>query len=376
METRNKNGFAKLRLGVIALGLPLFSQAQNGIINGISDATLLAVMIGIILLLLFVLNALGKSIISINKRYKKENNNASNTAKAIGIITLMAGSFQASAAEQESTWNSFVMSEGLFWTLVTVIFFLGAMIAYLFKTLKTAIRIQSGESFEEEESSVFENLHLTDNVPIEEEAEVMLDHNYDGIHELDNNLPPWWKYLFYATIIFSIVYLIRFHITGHGKLSHAEYLAQLEEAEQEKESALADAGEQLTEENVTLLIDEADLAKGAAIFKGNCATCHNQSGGGGAGPNLTDEYWIHGGGIQNVFKTIKYGIPAKGMIPWQTQFNPEQMQQVASYVLSLQGSNPPDGIDPQGELWIPEETAPAEEADSTASADDAVAIND
>lgn len=367
MKTKFNLKSKGLILGTLFISSPLFSNAQTSIIGGISDATLLAVMLGIIGLLLFVMNALAKSIISVNRRYKKENGaGLKKDPKAMSLIGFMILSTQLSAAETESGWETFIMSETLFWTLVCVIIFLGSVIAYLFKTLQTAIKIQSGEVFEEEEetSSVFEALHLTDNVAIEDEEEVMMDHEYDGIRELDNNLPPWWKYMFYATIIFGVIYLIRFHITGDGKLSHAEYLAQMEEAEIEKEEALANAGEQLTEENVTLLISEADITAGAAIYKGNCATCHNASGGGGAGPNLTDEYWIHGGGIQNVFKTIKYGVPAKGMIAWQTQFNPSQMQQVASYVLSLQGSNPADGISPQGDIWIEKETE-APTSDST-----------
>lgn len=366
-----------LILGSLMVASPLFSHAQNTI-GGISDATLLTVMLGIICLLLFVMNAIAKSIISVNRRYKKEDDvNLKKDPKVLSLLALLALSTQVNAAETQSDWDAFIMSETLFWTLVSVIILLGGMIAYLFKTLRTAIRIQSGEVFEEEEetSNVFEALHLTDNVAIEDEGEVMMDHEYDGIRELDNNLPPWWKYMFYVTIIFAVVYLIRFHITGDGKLSHAEYMAEVEAAAMEKEVALAEAGEQVTEENVTLLISEADITAGAAIFKGNCATCHNASGGGGAGPNLTDEYWIHGGGIQNVFKTIKYGVPAKGMIAWQTQFNPSQMQQVASYVLSLQGTNPADGIAPQGEVWI-EKKMDSPINDSTEVSSDSTAVTE
>ena len=223
------------------------------------------------------------------------------------------------------------------------------------------------DSVEEEESSMFDLLNstLTDNVAIEDESNVMLDHDYDGIRELDNNLPPWWKYMFYGTIIFAFVYLIRFHITGGGKLAAEEYEIEMAEAEVAKAAVMAEAGEQVNEETVTYLIAEGDLAKGAAIYQGNCATCHMASGGGGAGPNLTDENWIHGGGISNVFKSIKYGIPAKGMIAWQSQFNAEQIQQVASYVLSLQGTNPGDGIAPQGEVWVDEPTEPEIETEAT-----------
>lgn len=357
-------------LGLALLLSPIATKAANqSLLGGISDGTLLILLLAIVILLLFVINGLAQSIISVNKAYKPKKKK--DAAKTLLLLVLGGASLTANA-NNGSSWPEFIMSESLFWTFCSIIILLAAIIAYLFKTLKTMIRLQSGESFEEKDDSILSalNASLTDNVPIEEESNVMLDHEYDGIRELDNNLPPWWKYMFYATIIFAIVYLIRFHITGSGKLSHEEYQAEMEQAALAKEEALADAGDQVNEDNVSLLIDEASLAKGAAIFKGNCATCHMESGAGGAGPNLTDEYWIHGGGIKNVFSTIKYGVPAKGMIAWQSQFNPTQMQQVASYVLSLQGTNPANAIAPQGELWVPEadeNTAEENLPDSTLS---------
>ena len=200
---------------------------------------------------------------------------------------------------------------------------------------------------------------MVDRVPVEEEATVMLDHDYDGIKELDNNLPPWWKYMFYGTIIFAFVYLIRFHITGSGELQLQEYESEMLAATEAKAEALESGGEQLTEDNVTLLVDLDAITTGANIYKGNCATCHGALAEGLVGPNLTDEYWIHGGGISNIFKSIKYGIPAKGMIAWQSQFSPVQMQQIASYIISIQGSNPPNAKDPQGEIWVDEKVEEA-----------------
>lgn len=355
-------------------GGALMAQSKS-MVSGVSDAILLTVMLSVIVILLLVVNAIAKSIISINRRYKADKTNG-NVTKAITGLVLLGGSINASAANETSGWDTFIMSEGLFWTLTAVIIFLAGIIMYLFNTMKTVIKLQSGESFEEEEDSVFDaiNATLTDNVPIEDESNVMLDHDYDGIKELDNNLPPWWKYMFYATIIFAFVYIFRYHITGDGQLQTEEYIAQMEEAAVEKEAAMAEAGDQVNEDNVELLISEADITKGAAIFAGNCATCHMADGGGGAGPNLTDEYWIHGGGISNVFSTIKYGVPAKGMIAWQSQFNPTQMQQVASYVLTLQGTTPANGIAPQGEVWVEEVTKEdATEADSTVNEDGVVA---
>lgn len=194
---------------------------------------------------------------------------------------------------------------------------------------------------------------LTDAKPVEKEAEVMTDHNYDGIHELDNNLPPWWLWGFYFTIAFSVVYMIRYHVMD-GPLQHDEYLAEVEEGKKEVEAYLATASNLVDETNVTLLTDETSLAKGKEIYTTNCVACHLPDGGGQVGPNLTDAYWLHGGDIKDVFKTIKYGVPTKGMIAWKEQLNPSQMQAVASYILSLQGTTPANPKAPEGELYAPE----------------------
>ena len=188
-----KNKLSYKGKALIALSiLPSALLAQNGgIVSGVSDSILLSVMLAIIVILLLVINAISKSIISINKRYKKEESDSS-TMKAIAGFILLGSTLNASAANETGGWDTFIMSEGLFWILTAVILFLAGIIMYLFSTLKNMIALQSGEPIEEE-SSVFDaiNASLTDNVPIEDESNVMLDHNYDGIRELDNNLPPW-----------------------------------------------------------------------------------------------------------------------------------------------------------------------------------------
>lgn len=337
--------------------------------SGISDAILLTILVSFIVLLLVITKVLVSSIEAIGRESKKTETNNSTTSKVLSLLVLGSISVSAKAAETNAAVEApFVLDDSLFWTLVGIIILLAVIIGVLFKSLNTLIKVEKGESFEEAEETtdLFAALNLTDNIPIEREVDIMLDHNYDGIKELDNNLPPWWKYMFYATIVFAVVYLIRFHVTGDGQLQTAEYLAEMEEAAADKETMMANATDLITEDNVTYLIAAADLAKGEAIYQGNCATCHGQLGEGGAGPNLTDEYWIHGGGIKNTFNTIKYGVPAKGMIAWQSQFSPSQMQKVASYVLSLQGTNPANGKAPQGEKYVEEVAEEAPKADSTA----------
>ena len=343
------------------IGIPMSTFASNSIAkaSGIADGMLLFLLLGFIFLLLAIIAALAKSIEGISKspNFNKLKKNEK-TAKAIAIIVLLGSSFNTYAAEAQSSSSAFMMSNTVFWLLLCFIGFLAIIIGILFNSLNTLLKLERGDSFEqekeEETEDIFTKLKLTDRVPAEEESNIMMDHEYDGIRELDNNLPPWWKYMFYATIIFAFVYLIRFHITGSGQLQGEEYAAEMEAAVAAKAEMMANATESITEENVIYLVDAPNIEKGGAIYQGNCATCHSQLGGGGAGPNLTDEYWIHGGGIKNVFKTIKYGVPAKGMIAWQSQFSPSQMQQISSYVLSLQGSNPPGGKDPQGEIYVEE----------------------
>ena len=144
--------------------------------------------------------------------------------------------------------------------------------------------------------------------------------------------------------------MLVFHVFGNGQVQENEYKAEIKQAAMERE-ILIKTGAFLNEETVTLATDAATLSEGKDIFMKNCVTCHGQHGEGIVGPNLTDDYWIHGGGIKNIFTTIKYGVPAKGMISWQTQLAPKKMQAVASYVISLHGTNPPNGKAPEGTKW-------------------------
>ncbi|TWO31988.1 c-type cytochrome [Seonamhaeicola sediminis] len=188
--------------------------------------------------------------------------------------------------------------------------------------------------------------------PIEEEGEIILDHNYDGIKELDNNLPPWWLYGFYITIVFAAVYLVRFHIfDGPGQFDELE--TELADAKAAIEEYKKTAKDLVDINTVTLLTDAGDLNAGKTIFNTNCVACHMADGGGGIGPNLTDEHWILGGGIKNVFKTVSEGgRSGKGMIAWKTQLKPSQIAQVSSYVLSLQGTTPANPKAPEGDVWV------------------------
>lgn len=199
---------------------------------------------------------------------------------------------------------------------------------------------------------------LTKAEPIENEANLLLDHDYDGIKELDNNLPPWWVYLFYICVGFAAVYLIRFELMG-GDNQEMELQKEMAQAQIEVEEYLKNAPDLMDEKTVTLLTDAGALDKGKAIFTENCVACHRADGGGQIGPNLTDPNWILGGGIKNVFHTITNGgRDGKGMVAWKETLKPKEIQLVASYVLSLQGSNPKDPKAPDGDVWV-DDTKPA-----------------
>lgn len=192
----------------------------------------------------------------------------------------------------------------------------------------------------------------TEYVPQEKEQDILLDHNYDGIEELDNNLPPWWLWMFYISIAFGIFYVIFYHFSPFKMSNVQQYDIEMAEAAIQVKEYKKLKGDMVDEENLEALTEEADLALGQGIFINSCAACHRPDGGGSIGPNLTDDYWLHGGDISHVFKTIKYGVPEKGMISWKSQLRPTEMHQVASYILTLRGTNPENPKEAQGELMV------------------------
>ena len=216
---------------------------------------------------------------------------------------------------------------------------------------------------EKQSSNKLMNLYkkLTGNKPIEEEGEIILDHNYDGIKELDNNLPPWWLYAFYASIVFAVIYNVRYDILD-GPDQADEIAAEYADANKAIEEYKKTAKDLVDFETVTLLTDASDMDAGKKIFEANCVACHLADGGGGIGPNLTDENWILGGGIKNVFKTISEGgRDGKGMISWKSTLKPSEMQQVGSYLLTFQGTTPANPKAPEGDIWKDESVQPTEE---------------
>ncbi len=258
------------------------------------------------------------------------------------LVSMLFGYSTMFAAEGEATLDK-VMKFMLVVTIVMIAFVLWLIIVYSEK------EDSEGKTFKAPLIAL--RKYLTYSTPIEKEQEILLSHNYDGIRELDNRIPPWFKMLFYGTIIWAAIYMLAYHVLDDGQVQSKEYKVEIEKAKLERDFLIR-TGAFINEETVVFVNDPAELSEGKEIYFKNCATCHGQNGGGLVGPNLTDDYWIHGGGIKNIFKVIKYGVPAKGMISWETQLDPKKMQAAASYILTMHGTNPPNGKAAEGEKWI------------------------
>jgi len=283
--------------------------------------------------------------------------------KWLGVFALLLGNQTAWAQSDElikGVNNDAVLLAALWATFITllVIFVLLAAITF---SLLGAFKPQRVVAPEDEKAPFWHWFWIKFNaaVPKSKEKDILLNHNYDGIHELDNDLPPWWKYGFYVSIVFGVIYLGIYHGGNEEHtVSVREYIAQQEEAEIQRKEYLARIANLIDESNVETLTDENDLVAGQNMFTKNCRACHGSLGEGTASaPNLTDQYWLHGGGIKDIFKTIKYGVPGKGMISWEKKFTPKQIQQIASYIRSIRGSNPPNAKEPQGIEYKEEDIA-------------------
>jgi len=174
------------------------------------------------------------------------------------------------------------------------------------------------------------------------------DHDYDGIKELDNDLPPWWKWLFYITIAFSVVYLVRLFVFNSDDLIQSrEYAMEMEGVK----NSLPDKTNEDAFEMV-LLTDDASLAAGQETWNKICAACHLPDGGGLVGPNMTDEYWIHGNTVEDMFKIVTDGVIEKGMLPYKDQLSPEERLQVISFIIEkIVGTTPANPKAPQGDKY-------------------------
>jgi cytochrome c oxidase cbb3-type subunit 3 len=332
-------------------------------------------LVGIMLILLFAIGVMGNvivNLVAVHREKMRNEKNTSNIIKTILLIILFSipgiHTFAAEANQTASTAPSGIggIARDDFYILVSIILFEILILLSLMLVTRVLLRGIRNIPVVTKEAKSKARSHFWDrfnrSVSVEHERDVLLDHNYDGIQELDNALPPWWKYGFYVTILFACIYLYRYEVAHTGMSSQEEYLADVQKAKEDQAAYLAKSANNIDENNVTQLTDAADLNAAKAIFESTCAACHVKDGGGLVGPNLTDDYWLHGGSIKDIFKSIKYGWQDKGMKSWKDDYSPKQIQQLASYVKSLRGTHPANPKPQQGELYI--EAAPAK-ADST-----------
>lgn len=254
-------------------------------------------------------------------------------------------------------YEKYPMVQAMFWGLILLAIFIEIIVSILDRRVYNSLNEEAQQRFDAlEDNSYFGKLYakLLDSKPIEDEDEIILDHNYDGIKELDNTLPPWWVYMFYLTIFFAVFYWTKYEILD-GDSTTVEYEKEVAQAELDIAEWKKTAKDLVDASTVTLLTETSDLEAGKEIYTTNCAVCHKADGGGGIGPNLTDDSWIMGGGIKNTFTTISEGgRPGKGMVSWKNDLKPIEIAQVASYVLGFQGTTPAAPKVAEGEVWVEE----------------------
>jgi cytochrome c oxidase cbb3-type subunit 3 len=375
---------SKYFLTILSMFLGLTVFAQNTVAPKTDDSLsvfsnpLFIGLLSIIILLMIVISVLGGVLKNVAYATKEKNNNGKKVLSIIAIVALLSSTKSAVAQEAVSSAvgvsGYMGLSSGLFYLLLAIIAFEILIIFVLVNSIQLMVKPEIEEMIAakaiKQEPSLLEKFNAS--VPLEKEADVLMDHDYDGIKELDNDLPPWWKYGFYLTIVFALIYLVNYHVFKTSDLQTAEYNKSIEAAKIAKEEFAKLSANNVDEASVAMIEDKSKLAEGEKIFKATCSPCHGSLGEGNQiGPNLTDDYWIHGGNIKDVFKTIKYGYPDKGMQSWQAQYSPSEIQILASYVKSLRGTNPPNAKEKQGDLYVEEGAAPV--VDSTATDSLAVA---
>ena len=306
------------------------------------------------------LTSLIKSDFFKGKLTEKSNSNNG----VINTFIVLVGSFLFMASNNSASAFTFngpgEATEGMPWliiensdlyALLAVNIILLGVLFYLRRMFKEFLSmVKSEKAIEAESVETIKKINkvLTDAVPIEEEHEILMQHEYDGIRELDNNLPPWWVWMFYATIIFGVIYLFNYHILGTADLQLAEYNKEVAQGKKDVDAYLSKMAMNVDETNATLMTEASDLSAGKSLFETNCVTCHNPKGEGNIGPNLTDNFWIYGPDVKDLFKTIKLGTP-NGMPEHASKLNPVQLQQVSSFVLSLPFTAGPKG--PEGKEY-------------------------
>ena len=293
-------------------------------------------------------------------------------ANKIGLAGLL-GLSSASAFAQAETQTGLSSTDALIITTAIV----GAIVLFLLIYVIYLVTVLNGILNKKEVLTEYEQAYQEQPFwnkvfqlnPLKLEKQLLLEHEFDGIAELNNPTPPWFMGLFYITIVFGLIYIGIYHVLGDGNIQETEYKEEVIAAEKSHEEYMKKFANSINEDNVEALTDAKALEVGALIYKQNCVACHGEKGEGKVGPNLTDQYWLHGGSIKNIFHTVTEGVPAKGMISWKKQLNPLQIQQVSSFIVTLAGTNPPNPKEPQGDLFTPSADSTKNDSTATVSVD-------
>jgi len=323
------------------------------------------VMLAIIVLLLLVIIGMAEVVKAgaeqnLARAKKKEQKKNTSITGLILIFLLAATTLQATSpgldevpAMNVQPFTYWGMGAQTFFLMLIIILFELLIATMLFRSGMLLIKLDTEKKAKQRTEPTFlEKLNAS--VAVEQEESILTGHEYDGIRELDNDLPPWWKYGFYLTIVVAVVYFFHFHVFHTGKLSIEEYNQEMKDGAIAVAEYQKSAVDLVDETTVKLLNDPASISEGKAIYKENCVTCHGEFGEGkeGLGPNFVDDYWLHGGSASDVFRSVKYGWTDKGMKSWQQDLKPSEIQLVVSFLKSLRGTNPPNQREKQGELYI------------------------
>ncbi len=341
----------------------LFAQAAPVAAKGLqSTSNMVAILLVVIsLVFAFVIFGMGQVLLQLIRQVMEKNRREKIVASLliIGLFCCGNGAFAQDVLAAETVKvapNYGGLNATAFWLLVSVI---GIEVVAILFMLFFINRIQQelvppqvtvpGLSWSDRLAKL-NNRFFTKSVAVEKEADILLDHDYDGIRELDNSLPPWWKWGFVITVVFSVVYLLNFHVLGYGLDPTQEYEEEVTIATAKIEAFNAKNKDKVDESNI-VMADASGIASGKDIYTTVCWACHGKAGEGGAGPNLTDDYWIHKGSLNDIYTSIKIGYPDKGMQSWQKQYSPKQISQLASYIKTLKGTNPGNAKAAQGDLY-------------------------
>jgi cytochrome c oxidase cbb3-type subunit III len=366
---RNLNKYISRALSTMVFtiaGLTAFAQdaatkttaetagSSSGFVFDVNSA--LALVVIFLFLVIAVLAVTLRSSMELYKRKvdaeRKQHNSA---GKVVAIIAgiLLLGSATAIAQTATAAAPEAVSDNKLLRYLLFFIILLGLIAVFaLIRWIKFFTGIEGLNGEKAGSTTAFGSWWSGFNKfkPIENEASIDMGHSYDGIRELNNQLPPWYTWTFIFTILFAIGYLWRYHVAHSAPDQYQEYDNAMTSAKLKQDAYLKAQGN-LVDENTVKMLDATGIAEGKKVFTTNCVVCHGDKGQGGVGPNLTDDYWIHGGKVNDVFKTIKMGWPEKGMQSWKDVFSGVQIAQLASYVKSLHGTNPSGAKAPQGDLF-------------------------